>query len=97
MTCDTVESGTPCANACVILRRGDETSVFVSSRETDNCGTCSFLLPESTYIAEADAKGGCLAIPSRLRVTGPCSMALMLCPPVPADCARIVVNAAKGA
>jgi len=61
-----------------------------------------------------------LAIPCRLRVVGPCSMALMLCPPgvcacvcvcvglcvcvylmlrppVPAACARIVVNAAKGA
>jgi hypothetical protein len=50
----------------------------------------------SSYIAEAEAKGGCLAIPSRLRVTGPCSMALMLCPPVPTDCARIVINASKG-
>jgi hypothetical protein len=48
------------------------------------------------YIAEADAKGGCLAIPSRMRVTGPCSMSLMLCPPVPSNCARIVINAAKG-
>ncbi len=49
-----------------------------------------------SYIAEADAKGGCLAIPSRLRVTGACSMALTLCPPVPVNCARIVINAAKG-
>ena len=49
-----------------------------------------------SYIAEAEAKGGCLAIPSRLRVTGPCSMALTLCPPVPENSARIVINAGKG-
>jgi hypothetical protein len=129
--------GTPCANACVILRRGDETSVFVSRSSNrvnlQNCNNSDTravakqiiaapvlsyylraraspptLLPAASssalighrvlcsYIAEADTKGGCLAIPSRMRVTGPCSMALMLCPPVPVNCARIVINAAKG-